>query len=221
MAKVNGLNIPRIAINGKNILRVMCNGSEIWSGNGLPSGYTLLNYIQGNGNQYIDTGYKPKYNTKVIIELSDITGNGFLIGTRDTASGTSSAQYCIYKNSNGIRSDYFGTNKTISSPDVTSRGIVIKDANKLNFKGVEITNTKVSSGTCSYNLLLFALNDVGAVSQASLRGKFKMYYCQIYDNGELIRDYIPCKNPSGVCGLYDKVNKIFYGSASTTPFTGA
>ncbi len=42
-----------------------------------------------------------------------------------------------------------------------------------------------------------------------------LYSCQIYDNGTLIRDYVPCvRKADGVSGLFDKVNKTF-----NTPIT--
>ena len=48
--------------------------------------------------------------------------------------------------------------------------------------------------------------------------RMNFYSCEIYDNGTLIRSFIPCKNPSGTIGLYDIVNSKFYtnvGSGGT------
>jgi hypothetical protein len=49
---------------------------------------------------------------------------------------------------------------------------------------------------------------------------FKLYSCQIYDNGTLIRDYVPCLNEVGVVGLYDKVENKFYGNAESKNSNG-
>ena len=48
----------------------------------------------------------------------------------------------------------------------------------------------------------------------------RLYSCQIYDNDTLIRDYVPCMDNNGVYGLYDKVNGVFYTSATDSGFTG-
>ena len=34
-----------------------------------------------------------------------------------------------------------------------------------------------------------------------------------YDNGVLVRDLIPCKDPGGNIGMFDSVNCKFYGNA--------
>ena len=47
----------------------------------------------------------------------------------------------------------------------------------------------------------------------------KIYYCQIYDNGTLVRDFWPCYDPDGVACLYDKVEKKYYYNAGTGAFT--
>lgn len=47
----------------------------------------------------------------------------------------------------------------------------------------------------------------------------KLYYCKIWDNGSLVRNFVPCKNTSGILGLYDIVNNVFYTNAGTGTFT--
>lgn len=48
-----------------------------------------------------------------------------------------------------------------------------------------------------------------------------LYSCKIYDNGTLIRDFIPVKRISdSKCGLWDKVTKVFYPNSGTGTFTG-
>ena len=42
---------------------------------------------------------------------------------------------------------------------------------------------------------------------------------QIYDNGTIVRNYIPCQTSSGEIGLWDDVNEVFYGNAGTGTFT--
>ena len=67
-------------------------------------------------------------------------------------------------------------------------------------------------------MFLFSNNNVGT---AAGFGSFKLYVCQIYDNGTLVRDFLPCINPNGAVGLYDLVGRQFYGNAGTGAFTGS
>lgn len=48
---------------------------------------------------------------------------------------------------------------------------------------------------------------------------WKIYYFRIYDNGTLIRNYLPCYRKSdNVVGMYDTVNKTFNSAIGQTPF---
>ncbi len=184
----------------------------------LPDGYTQVEYIESSGTQYIDTGFKPKYSSRVVMDVSGVgTASQFLFGARNAASSTAAQQFNVYRNSaTAVRSDYFGSNKTASVADASVRTVVDKNGNVTTMYGQTITNTAVSSGTSDYNLYLLALNNIGTANNFCAA---KLYSCQIYDNGTLVRDYIPCINASGVVGLYDLVNGVFYQNAGSGAFT--
>jgi hypothetical protein len=77
-------------------------------------------------------------------------------------------------------------------------------------------NLSPSNNTVNYPMYLFARNVDGQASGFSNRklGAFK-----IWDNGILIRNYIPCYRKSdNVIGLYDLVNNVFYTNAGTGTF---
>lgn len=139
-----------------------------------------------------------------------------LFGVRDESSGTAPQQFVFWNNgSNSFRTDYFGTQKTISGLTVTDRFIVDKNKNVTTIGEETATNTS-ANGQCIYNIVLFGINTVGSVSFFSASN---LYSCQIYDNGTLIRDFVPCTNASGTVGLYDVVNDEFYQNAGTGTFT--
>ena len=187
-------------------------------GSRLPEGYIELSCIESTGTQYIDTGFKPKYSTRVVMDVSGVdTTSQYIFGARDTASSTAAQQFGVYRNgATTIRSDYFGTNNFASVSDTAVRTIIDKNFNVVNLYNSTIINTAVSSGECNSTLYLLALNNVGS---ATLYCSAKLYSCQIYDNGVLVRDYVPCKNGGGVVGLYDLVNDAFYQNAGTGAFT--
>ena len=51
-------------------------------------------------------------------------------------------------------------------------------------------------------------------------GKLKIKYFKIKQKGELVRDFVPRKNPSGEASLYDNITKQFYGNAGSGTFIG-
>lgn len=183
----------------------------------LPSGYTQLEYIESTGTQWINTEFYPKYNSRIMMDIESLGSTPqFVFGTRNVSSAKAKQQFNIYRNSNAtIRSDYFGTNVTLSISDASVRTTIDKNGNTVTMFGQTATNTPVTSGVCTYPLYLFTLNNAGKIDA---NASFKLYSCKIYDNGTLVRDYVPCINQSGVAGLYDQVNGQFYSNAGTGSF---
>ena len=46
----------------------------------------------------------------------------------------------------------------------------------------------------------------------------KIYGSKIYDNGTLVRDFIPVLDPKKVPAMYDKENNVLYYNAGTSNF---
>lgn len=67
-------------------------------------------------------------------------------------------------------------------------------------------NTPPPSNSTFY---LFDRNVTGFVANAE-PGKCKLYYAKFWDNGELIRDFVPNLDANDKISLYDKVNNRFY-----------
>lgn len=178
----------------------------------LPNGYQQIEYIENGGNSYIDTGVKATYQTRVVLDISDLTTvDTHIFGAKKADSGTASDQFSmIRRTSTTIRSDYFGTNASADMADTITRFTIDKDANVTKINGVvAITNTAVSSGASQYNMYLFGCNTANDSSKI-YPSSYRLYSCQIYDNGTLVRDFIPCTNPDGISGLWDSVNDVFY-----------
>ncbi len=175
-----------------------------------------LGYIQSNGTQYIDTGFKPKYNSRVIMTISDVSTGSTLFGARDTSASASPNTFGAYVNSSSaLRSDYFGTTNTATPNSLSVKTELDKNGNVLTAYGLTITNTAVSSGAVSYPLHLFAVNSVGTATGLAT---MKLYSCQIYDNGTLVRDYIPVLDWDNIPCIYDKVTRKLYYNAGTGTF---
>ena len=75
-----------------------------------------------------------------------------------------------------------------------------------------------TSFTAPSTMYLFSVHNGGS---SYANASMKLYACQIYDDGTLVRDFVPCINASGEVGLYDLVGQQFYGNAGAGTFTGS
>lgn len=179
----------------------------------LPSGYTPLEYIESTGSQYVDTGFKPKYNTRVVMDqqLTTWKQNCALFGARSENSGSAPESFChLSLGETNFRSDYFGTAISVTVDTVLKRYVVDKNQNVTTIDGKVITNN-ASTTSCSNSLILFGAYNAEKIN---LLAHMKLYFCRIYDNGVLIRDYIPVQRLDGTVGLLDQVNNVFYPDAA-------
>ena len=211
MLKISGLDIVRISKNGKKAIRVMQYGNNLWSELELPSGYTFLEYIEATGKQYINTGFVPIVNTSFVAELSVSAG----IGNKNL--------FCAYTNyvlnsKSDTQLEYrIGSSSWvhIATPSVVTSKFKVEFSTKtIKFNGSVIASPNITTLSNTYPMWLF-YRDGGS---STYMGYGKLYSCKIYDNSKLVRDFIPAKNSSGVAGLYDMVNGVFYKSATSTNF---
>lgn len=183
----------------------------------LPAGYRRLAYVQSSGTQYIDTGFKPNNNTRVVMDgqlISTPSGNTALFGAR---TATTSKNYALLFIPSNFRSDYNNVYSQTWAVAASVKRTYDKNKETTTIDGVAKSYTNAAFQT-DYNMALFAINAAGTVQWFA---SMKLYSCQVYDNGTLIRDFQPCINASGAVGLYDLVGKQFYGNAGTGVFTGS
>lgn len=186
--------------------------------NGVPAGYKKISYIQSSGTQAIDTGFKPNQDTRLIADVSwEPTGaTQWLFGCR---TATNDRTYNCVRVNGRYRSDYNNTSTGATlSVNPSGRFKIDKDRNITKIDGAVACTLTYGAFQAQYNLALFANNNAGKITGGT---SAKLYSCKIYDNGTLIRDFIPCVNPSGTVGLYDLVGKKFYGNAGTGAFIGS
>lgn len=175
----------------------------------LPSGYTRLAYIQSSGTQYVNTGFKPDQNTRLVVSYY-ATAEGFIAGSE---TGWKSKSFDIHTKLvayNASSSNFTNVLNTKIAADF-NKNVFSDDAGR----SATFTSATFTSGL---PLFLFASNRAGTATEA-FHGR--IYTCQIYNNDILARKFIPCINTSGAVGLYDLVGKQFYGNAGTGVFVGS
>lgn len=183
----------------------------------LPDDYTQVEYIQSSGTQYIDTGFKPNQDTRVVMDAQPInaTSNGYhaIFGCR--GDGVFYELYKAASSSTNLMFFYGSTYSQSFTIDWSARQIFEINKNVATVGGVSLSYA-ATTFQLSCNLYLGVDNEGGKANGFT---PMCIYSCQVYDNGNLIRDFVPCKNASGEYGLYDLVNDVFYTNAGSGTFS--
>lgn len=189
----------------------------------LPSGYKRLEYIKSSGTQHINSLFTASGGKlRVLIDFSytSVTSGQSIFGAQET----SGIPYGLipYTSEAGKSYFYVASSSKIANVSVSADVRNIWDLELYN--GILTYTVSGTSKTASYSgtpnknypYFIFANNHGGTAKQFC---SAKLYSCQLYDNGTLVRDYIPCQKPDGTIGLWDDVNSVFYGNAGTGTFT--
>lgn len=185
----------------------------------IPSDLVELEYIESTGTQYIDTGYKPNQDTR-ISTTADFPSSGaawrWLYGGR--ASANSNSLGFLRTDGNAYRFDYANSINTLTTK-LTGKFTIDSNKNKCYINNELVFTATYTTFASPVNIYIFNCNDNGSLRSTGTSAK--LYSCKIYDNGTLIRDFVPAKRISdNKCGLWDKVTKAFYPNAGTGDFTG-
>ena len=212
------LNIPDITGGdpGEVIVRQVANPESA----GLPEEYTQVEYIESDGTQYIDTGYKANQDTRVVFDayiLQTTTTATGLFGCRQ-ALGSNGFYIYEHDSASGEYNDGYGSLYTTDIPlSASARHIIDKNKNKTYIDETIAHTYATQTFTSPVTLTLFAIQQSNGVDERM--SVCRLYSSVIYDNGTIVRYYIPCTNASGIAGLYDTVSGVFCTNAGTGSFT--
>ena len=197
----------------------------------LPSEYQEVEYIESSWTQYINTGYAPSNNTKVIFGMWWWTSSPGRWGTafwarewRTPDNWNNSKWFTIAYDKNTWYVVMFGRgyNNNISTvPDFWIidwsnhivqewwDGIYIDWTLKMSLTAYTFTSPVPMSIFCD-NINWDNLNF----------SSYKLYYFKYYDSWTLVRDFVPCyRKADWEIWLYDLVNDVFYTNQGTGTFT--
>lgn len=196
------------------------------------SQYEWLEYIQSDGNQYIDTEYIPNSTSKIEIQFEYVdqvsdtpTDDNYdtIIGCRTLQSNSLMVLLTCFENGYyGYGSDSVNNLNIVSTEKIytirlVDRKCYIKD-DLGNFNLVAKLNQQ--SFDMSLPLYLFAENQD---NMPMWNSAIKFHYCKIYskinNNYELSKYFIPVRNKTTneIC-LFDRVSKTFFNNMGTGNF---
>lgn len=186
--------------------------------------YTELEYLETTGTQYIDTGFIPNQDTRTVIVCSAtqylMHRNTGLFGSRATFQ---SQNYSIVFGGGGTPYNnvlYSGYDRgNVSNPSnalsLNTIYTIDKNKNKTYVNNSQMYSQEYNNFTSPYTMFLFAVHQ--SISDLFL-GYLRIYSCKIYDNGTLVRNFIPVIDSSNRPCLYDKVEDKFYYNEGSGEF---
>lgn len=179
---------------------------------------TELPYIASSGTQYINTGVYPSNNVDFEIKIrrvGDLSGWGHLIGSINADSSLlyifgikSWSETLSRKGSGSIQYNSYSF-----SPNTDY--VIRLSGSDLSINGSTIQTLSGGSFAMDIPLYIFAA-DYNNVPNSILPST-QLYYAKIWDNGTLIRDFIPAIE-NGHTGLWDNVSETFYADAAGGEF---
>lgn len=180
-------------------------------------GYTILDSIYANGNQYAIIDYYANQNTKVEMKFTHNNNSTYPsnLFTSRTSNTSNMFSFLPYEGESKKTRSAFGTqNIEFTLVPVNTEHTVIKDGKYTYIDGeLKATHTDATFSATNPMYILWQ------PSSSSTKLEARIYYMKIWDNGTLVHDLIPALNDeTGVAGLYDMATKEFITSATTTEF---
>lgn len=190
----------------------------------LPEEYQELEYIESTGTQYIDTGVIPTPNVgaKLVYHITGrVTSDSCMMMT-----GSDSWRWGFgYRNSGDVlqisglcysgvswENYYVSIKKSTIEYNVNNDHTCYLNGNLLR------DNIPVGTVTTTGTIYIFASNYNGE-GTTWRPGVMRVYRCQMYTNGHIIRDFIPCVRKSdNAVGLYDMIENEFHANGGTDEF---
>ncbi len=217
-SQVTALTIPE-----GNVTQIAVGDIVLWSKSKLPAGYTEVEYLQSDGNQYIDTGIVTNTNDSILIKTSIIplstSSIQFYFGTRisDNRFGLANYplgyfDYAYYADRNTSVVLKVDTNYDIEWVANNDERSVTINGTKKDFT----SDTSANLINNNFRLWLFSRNYNNIFGQGAV---CRMGITEVIIGGNLVGNFIPCRrNSDGKVGMYDLVTGEFKSSMTNTDF---
>ena len=193
--------------------------------------YTELEYIEGTGIQYIDTGKYAPINTNIEVRfrLNNTTqagsNNAAIFGGRNAQTSNTCTLFYIAS----TKPQYFRFDRASQVQVATATQISIDAESVYKFTyvkntiavlnertGVTVSCTVSNPSTFTSDpITLFAVNSNGTKG-TFLKGR--IYEWKYWENDELLQHFIPVLDQNNIPCMYDKVSCEFFYNAGTGEF---
>ena len=178
-----------------------------------------VEYLESTGTQYIDTGVNAKQSLKVrvVFETNSTTTSYFVYGVR---AGNSTIT-CASGFGTTLGYVRWGTS---AYREAVPSGLVdiVQDSNGaiVNGNSYSYSATQTVVEQSGYTMAMFAGRSSTTTVTANMVGR--IYSCQIWQNGVLVRDFIPVRFTNGLGqsegAMYDRVSGQLFRNSGTGAF---
>lgn len=195
----------------------------------LPRGYVELDYIEGTGTQYINTGlntannieYNIKFSMDYVAATASVMG-GYPFHLAHFVNKKSDVNNAMVLYVDALEHGIYSTQRYASAFTIEMKAYRAREANtsyiQINDDPKEYYPDIQGEEPTLSNIYLFTSSDYSNNPLTSILVG-KIYYAKIYINNTLMRDMVPCLRMSDkTAGMYDKVNNQFYTNAGTGTF---
>lgn len=179
-----------------------------------------VEYLQSDGSSYIDTGIKASSNITVDAEFEIIQNSYHTFEVFGSRVADNNKEFMlIYHNQSatGLQFRYNGSWKITSSMPLYGNYIIHSESpNVLTINDEYTLSCTASTFSSNYSIYLFTLNNAGTPDILNSNNIYlRIKWFKIYDDGVLVRDYIPVRN-NNIGYLYDRVSKELFGNTNST-----
>ena len=172
-------------------------------------------YVGSTGKQYVDTGIVGRSDTKVeaTVEWLRVDEDATAIGSRrgDTRFYPIHCYNGLTYGYNG----YYTVGTFVAGQKHVVESELFDGAQKITLDGVVKANGTQGAIDTNLSMYLFALHNGNTVGNYA---KVRIYDLKIWQDGELVRDYVPVIADNGAPYLWDKVSKTLFASETDIAF---
>lgn len=180
----------------------------------LPEEYKRVEYIEGNGTQYVITDVYPDDTTTIEIKFAQSQSTSAVGAIVGWVTNNETDGFRLFPYSNKIYLDYGsgeGYNR-ISGGSLFEDRIYDFEIGNRYVTNLDTNETILSSSQVAFPEKTYPISLFGNV--ASFSGK--IYGCKIMKSYNLVADLVPCIRLSdNSAGFYDLISQKFYGNSGT------
>ena len=180
---------------------------------------SVLEYLEAPRGAYIDTGFKPNNKSSVIADVTVLTSNKseYWFGAWNVAYNNGAFAVC---NDGGNLYTGYGNSGGPSNPRIAAGCHTIHFTNGVTYVDGSLHTDRSAGGTfqVNHNLYIFGQNRAGSFLTGQSE-KLHIHSFKIFDDGVLVRDYVPVLRNGEYC-FYERVSHEFAYNVGTGEFAG-
>ena len=181
--------------------------------------YTVIEYLESTGTQWIDTGFISNQDTGVKTKtvFDSVINNETMVFGSATVFNENAFEFYLWDSEPSFN---YNNRNLQQGVKISVGDTIVVDWNKNIIKYSKNDEPYIQiMGNCGefttpYPMYIFANKRPTSITG----GKVKIYYFQIYDNDTLVRNFIPVLDSDGVPCMFDLVEHKFYYNAGTGDF---